>query len=364
MARGWATLPEDPLFAASNAATLLGRPLRGIATGAATRLLEGARVLVTGAGGSVGSALVARLAQQPVASIIALDQHEASLFRLDRELPGAPVDLVLADVRNAGKMKRILAETRPRVVFHLAGYKHVPLSEYGPDEVVNANVLGTENVACAAIEAGVEQFVYPSTDKAVNPPGAYGATKRLVETLLLAMATSVPTMAIHVVRYVNILGTSGTASELFAQQARQGTPMTLTDERMERYWMAMDEAIDLLFHALGLPSGSRTLLDVGQLVPAKVVAERIARVVRGPDAQPEFATIGARPGERLFEELVSEGEHLEVCGEGPVFRILRDDSAKQATMIREGMEELRALLASGHAGALHQRLMELADWLQ
>lgn len=357
-------LTTDPLFAGTNVTTLLGRPLRPIPTERGRRLLAGARVLVTGAGGSVGSAVIARLMSTGVERIIALDHHEGSLFRLARDLPGAPLDPVLVDVRNRDKLGRIFSDRRPNFVFHLAAYKHVPLAEYGPDEFVAVNVLGTETVARAAGEAGVGQFVYPSSDKAVNPPSAYGATKRLAETLLLALGADDPAMAVHVVRYVNILGTNGSWPETIAHQARAGTPMTLTDERMARYWMAMDEAIDLLWHSLGLPSGSRTVLDTGDPIPTRTMGERIVRLVQGEAAQPEFALIGARPGERLLEELASEGERLERSPEDPVLRVLRDDHHEQYGIIESGLQELRGLLAGGEQKLLHQRLLELAHLLQ
>ena len=357
-------MSEDSLFDAANVEALLGRPPRRIATGAGLKILEDARVLVTGAGGSVGAALVGRLAELPVQTIIALDHHEPSLFRLSRDLPGAPLDLALADLRNGPKIERLLTEKRPDVVFHLAAYKHVPLGEQGADELVAVNVLGTDSLARASQAAGVKHFVYPSSDKAVNPPSAYGSTKRIAETVLLALGAGEPSMAVHVARYVNILGSAGSFPETVVACARQGRPIPLTDEQMTRYWMGMDEAIDLVWHGLGLENGSRTILDVGDPIPTKAMAERVYRLAAPRGRQPEFVITGARPGERLFEEMASPSEVLERRGDDPVLRIVCGSSDEQHELVSAALPELCSLLACGDVPALHRRATELARQLQ
>lgn len=357
--------PAEGLLSGANLAHLLGRPPRNIPTKDGESQLAGARVLVTGAGGSVGSAVVARLSQLHADRIIAVDHHEASLFRLGRDVaPGGPVQLRLADVRNGPKIRRILDEARPSIVIHLAAYKHVPFGEYEPDEAVSVNVLGTREVATAAIAAGVRHVIYPSSDKAVNPPSLYGATKRLAETVLLALAAAQPGPAIHVVRYVNIVGTSGSVLETFLRQAPSGAPLTLTDPRMTRYWMGMDEAIALLWHALALPTGSRTLLDVGEPISVKTMAERVCALVHGPDASPRFVVTGSRPGERLAEELVSQSETLVACGEEPVWRVVYGRSAEIAPEVPGVVDEIRALLDAADNFRLRARVMELAHRFQ
>jgi len=291
--------------------------------------------------------------------VVAVDTHEASLFRLTRQLPaGAPVDLHVSDVRNEAKIGRLFGEVRPDVVFHLAAYKHVPFGEREPDEPISVNVLGTDLMVRAAADFGTHHFVYPSSDKAVNPPSVYGATKRLAETVLLAHAGAKQLPSIHIIRYVNILGSSGSVLETFAQQARANAPLTLTDPRMTRYWMAMDEAIDLLLHALALPSGSHTLLDSGEPTPVKAMAERLYRLVRA-GGEPEFTVTGARPGERLAEELASASEHLTPHGDDGVHCV--DSSRRPDTAATEAIiEDLKGLLASGEPQALRTRVMELA----
>jgi FlaA1/EpsC-like NDP-sugar epimerase len=357
--------PPGDLFVGSNLTALLGRPLRAIPVADGVARLSGARVIVTGAGGSVGAALVSQLASLGPERVIALDIHEASLFRLGRDAPPEfPLELQLADVRNAAKLTRLFTAVRPDVVIHLAAYKHVPMGEQSPDEPVSVNVLGTDAVAKAAIAAGVGHVVYPSSDKAVNPPSVYGATKRLAEALLHAHAAVQRATAFHVVRYVNIIGSSGSALETFAAQARAGTPLTITDGRMTRYWMAMDEAIALCCHALGLPSGSHTLLDVGEPVPVRSLAARVAGLVRPDGPEPRFVETGARPGERLFEELVSANERLTRCGEDPVWRVSRVAGPNNPADIPDLIAELRGMLAGDEPDLMRHRVMELSQGLQ
>jgi FlaA1/EpsC-like NDP-sugar epimerase len=354
--------PED-LFSRDNLAILLGRPLRAIPTAAGRDVLAGARVLVTGAAGSVGSALIARLLPLAPELVVAADIHEASLFRLARDAPpGVPLDLRVVDVRNEVKLRRLFAEVRPRVVFHLAAYKHVPFGEREADEPISVNVLGTDAIARVAAEAGVAHVVYPSSDKAVNPPSVYGATKRLAETLLLARAASSQRPSVHVVRYVNILGSSGSVLETFAAQVQAGLPLTLTDPAMTRYWMAMDEAVDLLIHALGLPSASRILLDAGEATPVKTMAERLYRILRPDIRAPEFVVTGARPGERLAEELASASESLTPADDG-VLQVATGRSHRP-TDVDPMIQELARLFADGEPEPLRTRLMDMAQSLQ
>lgn len=356
---------EDSLFAGASAEQLLGRPLQAIPREAALRELDGACVLVTGAGGSLGTALLARLAQLPVERIVAIDHHEASLFRVGRDLAAkAPIELRLADIRNREKLQRIFTEARPTIIFHFAAYKHVPFAEYGPDEFVEVNVLGTESVIVAAASAGARHLLYPSSDKAVNPPSAYGATKRIAETMLIAAGHAHPGLLTHVVRYVNVLGSSGSFSETCAQQARAGLPVTLTDEQMLRYWMTTSEAVDLLSHGLGLPSGSRTVLDTGEPIPVKTIAERIYRAASPDGALPRFVLTGARPGERLAEELASANERLGRHGDDPVLRLENACAAQQEAQIGAAVDELRSILADGDYPRLHRQLMAIAQQLQ
>ena len=353
------------LFGDERLETILGRPLCEIPHPEAEELISGARVAVTGAAGSVGRALVPALLSLGPEQVIALDHHEAELFALGRALGStAPVDLRLADVRNSAKLRRLFQECRPRVVFHLAAYKHVPLGEREVDEPVSVNVFGTKAVADACSDAGVQQLVYPSSDKAVNPPSVYGSTKRLAETLLHAHAQQHPHLQIHSVRYVNIVGSSGSVFETFADQARSGQPLTLTDRRMTRFWMAMSEAIRLLWHSMGQPSGSVTFLDVGNQVSVEHMARRVYQLLRGPAEEPEFVETGARPGERLAEELWSASESLEPCGEERVLRVVHSRSDEHSAAIDAMLAELHSLVECGDIERLRTRVTEFGRQLQ
>jgi O-antigen biosynthesis protein WbqV len=357
--------PPGDLFAGANLRTLLGRPLRDIPVADGLSQLGGACVLVTGAGGSVGSSLIARLAQHRPGRVVALDSHEASLFRLGRDAPAElPIELELADVRNAAKLSRLFRAIRPDVVIHLAAYKHVPIGERAPDEPVSVNVIGTDVVAQVAVDAGVRHLVYTSSDKAVNPPSVYGATKRLAEALLHAQARAQLTTAIHVLRYVNIIGTSGSVIETFASQVRGGASLTITDGRMTRYWMAMDEAVALTWHALALPTGSHTMLDVGDPHLVRALGERVASVVRPDGPSPTFVETGARPGERLAEELTSSNERLVRCGAAPVWNIVRERQAAPPDLVADMLVEINDLLAGDDLGALRDRVMAYSQALQ
>jgi FlaA1/EpsC-like NDP-sugar epimerase len=349
---------------AHHAEALIGRPIRQLPM-EGVRHIAGATVLVTGAGGSVGRALVAQLATLNAERIVVLDNHEASLFHLQRDIGKAtPIEPRLTDLRNVAKVERILRETSPSIVFHLAARKHVPLGEQEPDEPVAVNVLATHDLLDAAERAGVRQFVYPSSDKAVNPPSVYGATKRLAEVLLLAHARRGGSMAVHIVRFVNVLGTSGSVVETFLEQARRGGPLTLTDARMTRYWMTMDEAVALLLHALAMPTGSHTMLDVGEPVPVEAMARRIYALARRDGGEPTLEITGTRAGERLAEELVSAQEHPEAEEQSSVLSITRPEGRAELGDPEASVAELRALVDGDDLDLLRRRVMELARRLQ
>lgn len=290
-------------------AALLGRPLRAV-PGLAAQLeerLAGRRVLITGAAGSIGTALAARLCALPELELTLLDHHEDSLFdlqqRLDR-IPGrrAAVHYVLADLRSAGKLGRVLGQARPEVILHLAARKHVPLAELEPDEAVTVNVLATVHLARMAAELGTGALVFPSTDKAVNPPSTYGMTKRLAEAALLALESE-SALRIAVVRFVNVLGTQGSVLQTFARQIAAGDPLTITDPQMTRYWMTMDEAVTLLLLAAISPQ-LRGLVapDLGEPLPVVEIGRRLWRLA-GRAGEPPQRITGPRPGEKPFEEL-------------------------------------------------------------
>ncbi|HEY7061465.1 MAG TPA: polysaccharide biosynthesis protein [Chloroflexota bacterium] len=354
---------------------LLGRPEVAVDASSAAGVLRGRRVLVTGAGGSVGVPLVERLLGLEPAQLVLIDSHEDSLFRLQRRLPGAnapipecpywPIDteLVLADVRNRDKITKLFRQWEPEVVFHLAAYKHVHFGEAQPDEPISVNVLATHTLVETAVAHGVDVFVYTSSDKAVNPPSIYGATKRLAE-LVVRWGARQAAGRLVVVRFVNVLGTRGSVIETFLEQLAAGQPLTITDPAMTRYWMSQREAVDLVLAAAGSgPSGATLLVDPGAPVRVLDVAERLRALVGHEGGALPLQYVGRRPGERLAEELASASERLvpgpvggllaveHAAGEAPLPSVPRHVAALQAALDRDDP-------------ALADQLMALARELQ
>jgi FlaA1/EpsC-like NDP-sugar epimerase len=317
-------------------------------------------VLITGAAGSVGAPLARLLLGADPEQLLLLDHHEYSLFTLERSLasPRDGLSYELADVRDLQRLRRVLDVYRPAVIFHLAAAKHVGYGERFPEGAVETNVLATASLLEAARAAEVEYFVYPSSDKSVAPPSLYGATKRIAECLVQHHAGKV-------VRYVNILGTRGSVMEIFASQARDDRPLSVTDRRMTRYWISMDEALwSLLATArLGGP-GTVLLPDCGEPVPLLETARRLVGWYR-PDRQPYPMTwTGMSAGERFHEVLLSDNEHLD---EGPVagLRLVRSERPpERLAQAADAVADLRELVASGQPERLKQQCLALAEALQ
>jgi FlaA1/EpsC-like NDP-sugar epimerase len=347
-----------------DASALLGRPEVAIDCGRAAALLRGRRVLVTGAGGSVGVPLVERLLAFDPAALILLDNHEDSLFRLYRRVSWAraataDTQLLLGDVRNRAKLAAIFDRWRPEVVFHLAAYKHVHFGEAQPDEPVSVNVLATHRLAEVAAAHDVEVFVYTSSDKAVSPTGIYGATKRLAE-LTVRWAGQRAEGRFVVVRFVNVLGTRGSVIETFLEQLAAGQALTITDPAMTRYWMSMREAVELVLAAAANgPAGATLLVDPGPPVGVLEMAARVRVLAGRSEAPSDLQYLGSRPGERLAEELASPQERL---APGPVAGLTAvEHSAGDAQLA--AVPELVAALQTAldrDDPALAQRLMALA----
>ncbi|HEX2033143.1 MAG TPA: polysaccharide biosynthesis protein [Chloroflexota bacterium] len=294
------------------------RPPFAVDEAAVRDCVGGRRVLVTGAAGSLGAPLAASLALANPARLVVYDHHESSLFHLREALGAAHPSLglrpVLGDVRDRRRLHGVLAEERPHLVFHLAAYKHVPWGEEDPEAFAAANILGARHVIDGARDSGVERIVYPSTDKAIDPPSLYGATKRLAEAMLrTAAAEGEPGCSI--VRFVNVLGSQGSAPEKFARQLRTGRPLTITDPEMRRYWITPQHANLLLLHAacLALPAERAITVapDAGDEISILDIARRVARAIVPQGPEPAIAVTGRRPGERLAEPLTAAHEWLE-----------------------------------------------------
>ena len=293
---------------------LLGRQAVHIELDQVADLVHGKRVLVTGAGGSIGSELARQVAAFEPAALVLLDHAENGLHYVHTELeqarPGLGARAVVADIRDAGRMERLFAELRPALVLHAAAHKHVPLLESCPGEAVLNNVLGTRVLMRCAEACGTGKFVLISTDKAVNPSSVMGASKRLCELLLQARTGRAATRFVAV-RFGNVLGSEGSVIPLFQRQLARGGPLTVTHAEAMRYFMTIEESVRLVLQAAAMGAGGEVyLLDMGEPVRILDLARQLIQLAglrEGDDV--EIAITGLRPGEKLREELHSADEH-------------------------------------------------------
>lgn len=321
----------------------------------------GASVLVTGAGGSIGSRLVELVAELGAREIVCLEHHEPSLFRLGlrlRELyPDVAIRLVLGDVRDRERLARLLDEGAIDCIFQMAAYKHVPLAEENCDQVAAVNLLAPLEIVDRAAAAGVRDVVYPSTDKAVRPPSIYGATKRLAELELMRRARERPAPRLGICRLVNVFGTAGNVIEVFANQLALGKPLTVTDPLMTRYYITTREAVRLLASAACLDRPLHPLMvPVGERIPLTRIASHLAEILTGEAA--EIRVTGARPGERRHEELTYSFERLEPTALAGIF-----ETRAQVPLpdMRPTIERLRRSVERGDNAATRGILAATAE---
>ena len=286
--------------------------------------LEGKRVMVTGGGGSIGGELARQICRFGTRSLILLDHGENGLFHINLELErkwsGAGVDLeielVVADIRDRDKMDKIFKKYKPEVVFHAAAHKHVPMMEFHPDEAVMNNIIGTKNVAELADKHGAERVVMISTDKAINPTSVMGASKRVAEMVVKELGEKSKTKFVAV-RFGNVLESNGSVIPMFKQQIAEGGPVTVTDREVKRYFMTLPEASQLVIQAGALGTGGEVfVLDMGEPVKVLGMAEELIRLSGfevGEDI--EIKIVGLRPGEKMFEEILTEEERSGVLGD-------------------------------------------------
>jgi FlaA1/EpsC-like NDP-sugar epimerase len=264
---------------------------------------------VTGAGGSIGSELCRQIHKYEPAELIMLDRDESALHAVELSITGrAMLDdpgVVLVDIRDAEALDKVFDERRPQVVFHAAALKHLPMLEQYPAEAVKTNILGTQHVLAASVRVGVERFVNVSTDKAANPTSVLGYTKRVAEGLTAAVASHA-TGTYQSVRFGNVLGSRGSVLTAFAAQVASGGPVTVTDPDVERFFMTVQEAVQLVIQAgaIGRP-GEVLVLDMGEPIKIADVARQVIGM-SGKDVEIQFT--GLRTGEKLSEELFGDGE--------------------------------------------------------
>ncbi|WP_374711837.1 polysaccharide biosynthesis protein [Symbiobacterium terraclitae] len=290
---------------------LLGRPEVQIDQVAVSRYLTGRTVLVTGAGGSIGSELCRQVAAFGPSRLILFGHGEHSLHQIMLELqshyPGLALTVAVGDVQDQAAVERVFRRHRPAVVFHAAAHKHVPLMEQNPSEAVKNNVLGTYHVALAAQRHGASHFVLISTDKAVRPTSVMGATKRAAEAITAALAACGPCRMVAV-RFGNVLGSRGSVVPVFQQQIAAGGPITVTHPEVTRYFMTIPEAARLVLQAGAMGrSGERFVLDMGEPVRIVDLARTLARII-APEREIPIIFTGLRAGEKLHEELFDADE--------------------------------------------------------
>lgn len=295
---------------------LLGREPAVLDDKAISGYLAGKRVLVTGAGGSIGSEICRQVARFAPRKIVMLDSAETPLFHIERELAAGFPELmlvpVMGDVRNRDRLECLFDEFMPEVVFHAAAYKHVPMMEYNPIEAVTNNIGGSCNLAELSDRFGVRNFVMISTDKAVNPTNIMGASKRAAECYIQALAGTSSTK-FTTVRFGNVLGSNGSVIPMFKEQIRNGGPVTVTDPRVVRYFMTIPEASQLVLQAGCLGRGGDIfVLDMGEPVPILELAEELIRLSGlEPYEDIDIIFTGLRPGEKMYEELLIAGENVQ-----------------------------------------------------
>jgi FlaA1/EpsC-like NDP-sugar epimerase len=318
---------------------LIGRTPYGIDRRSVERALHGKRVLVTGAGGSIGSELCRIAATFRPELLVLMERSENALFEVDRQLarrfPDVPRKAILHDIVDAEQTLRHLVALKPHAVFHAAAHKHVPLMEDHPAHAVTNNLFGTKSIADASVAVGAERFVMISSDKAVNPTSVMGATKRLAEMYVQGLGT--PSQrngrtALSMVRFGNVLGSACSVLPIWSNQLAEGGPITVTDPRMTRYFMTINEAAMLVIQAGAMDAGGPPaifVLDMGAPVRIAELAERFVRLhgfeprviaapgmrlVSGQAGSVDIVFTGARPGEKIHEELAYQAEALQLTG--------------------------------------------------
>jgi FlaA1/EpsC-like NDP-sugar epimerase len=342
---------------------LLGRRPVSLDQDGIRKRIQGKVVMVTGAAGSIGSEICRQIARFDPLTLVGFDAAETPLFQIDRELQRTFPDLTfhaeIGSITNPGTLRRVMERYRPSVLYHAAAYKHVPMMEKHVFAAVENNIFGTWNVAQAAIQHGVRDFVMISTDKAVRPTSMMGASKRVAELVIRALQKESDTQFVAV-RFGNVLGSNGSVVPIFKEQIAAGGPVTVTHPEMSRYFMTIPEASQLVLQAFSIGKGGEVfVLDMGK--PVKIVdLARSLILLSGlqPERDIEIEFTGLRPGEKLFEELNLQSEHL-VATSHPQIKSYVSSSVLTQKDIRAYLQELQQISEERDVGRLLLLLKEL-----
>jgi FlaA1/EpsC-like NDP-sugar epimerase len=331
---------------------LLARPPVDLDPAPVRNLIAGRCVMVTGAGGSIGSELCRQIATLGPKTLLLYERYENTLFAIANELhdrwPALDIRPLVGDVCDGGRLTGVFARYPPHVVFHAAAHKHVPLMELSPCEAIKNNVFGTQTLVEAASSVGVERFILISTDKAVNPSSAMGVSKRVAEMIVQSKDTTSRTV-FAAVRFGNVLGSNGSVVPRFLDQIRAGGPVTVTHPEMRRYFMLIPEAVHLVMHAAAMAEGGEVfVLEMGEQIRVLDMARSLIRLSGFvPEEDIPITFTGLRPGEKLYEELVGNEELVEPSGTEKINRIRRDHPVDASSLDRQ-LARLRRCVAENH----------------